>query len=308
MAIVDVFQPDVYFGRPGALVTLPWPRGDLGKPAEPTVSDFTTGSGAHRVTRLLRVPRTYNLQWNALRYDTFARIEAYHLGHNGIGPWAYIDPSAINLLTVNQASATGDRNAVQGFSTFAANHGAVSSNDDPEFIHRAGGQRSVRWLWATAPFASPRLDLDAVWSRWFGVPCVIGKSYTWSAWVKPDGVVDASISVQAKIQWRGPTGAIVGVEPTGGLQVATGWTKLVCTGVAPAGAAFCSPRLVADGTTITTGGSLYVDEMQLEMDTVATDWRPGNGVYPVSILGLSEVVPFAATWRTGPQLVLREIG
>lgn len=308
MAIVDVFVPDVHFGRPGSLVALPWPAGSLVKPAEHSVADFVTGSGAHRITRLLRAPRVYIVQWEAFRYDTFAKIEAFHLGHNGIGPWAFIDPSAINLLTINQASATSDRNAVQGFSNVAANHGALSSNADAAHIHRTGAPRSLRWLWATAPFSSPRLDLDTVYTPWHGVPCVVGQPYTWSAWVKPDGVVDASIQVEAKIQWRNSAGGVVGAEATGGVQTVAAWTRLVCTSTAPAGAAFCSPRLVAVGATITTGGSLYIDEMQLEINSAATDWRPGNGVYPVSILGLAETVPWAATWRTAPHLVLREVG
>ncbi len=308
MAIVDVYVPDFHFGRPGSLVTLPWPVGGLGKPAEAMVNDFVTGSGAHRVSRLLRTPRIHQINWENLRYDTFSVIEAFHLGHNGVGPWAFLDPSAINLLTTSQASATSDRNSVRGFSNIASNHGVLSSNSSSTFIHRAGAPRSLRWQWPTAPTASPRLDVDSVYTTWYGVPCVVGKPYTWSAWVRPDGVVDSSIQVEAKIQWRDSTGATVGSEATGGVQTVTGWTRLTCTSTAPAGSAFCSPRLVAVGATITTGASLYVDEPQLEQATAATDWRPGSGVYPVSILGLSEAVPWAATWRAGPQLTLREIG
>ena len=36
------YWPNVYFGRPGALTTLPWPRGGVDRPYEKLVSEPST--------------------------------------------------------------------------------------------------------------------------------------------------------------------------------------------------------------------------------------------------------------------------
>jgi hypothetical protein len=77
--------------------------------------------------------------------------------------------------------------------------------------------------------------------------------------------------------------------------------------VAPAGAYYCRPIFVATGSTITVGGSIYIDEPMLEQDTVLNNWAPGTGLRPVEILGLSDSVPFNARFRKGISLVLREL-
>lgn len=307
MAIVDVFVPDLYFGRPGALTTLPWPLDGVPRPATRSTSEFVTGSGASRVGKLLRAPKAYELRWSNLRYDTFAKVEAYHLGHMGVGPWAFVDPSSINMLTVNQASATSDRNSVQGFSTLGqAGNGALSSNANAAHIHRAGAPRSMRWLFATTPNTFPVWETLSVYSGWKGIPVVPGKQYTFSAWIKPDGTVDSSVLLSIRIEWFDAASVSIS-DSSSGDQTVTAWQRLTAIGTAPSNAAYALLKAVAWGSTITTGASIYLDEMQFEMNSAATDWRPGNGVYPVEILSLADAVPWAATWRSGPQLMLREV-
>lgn len=307
MAIVDRVTPDIYFGRPGSLETFPWPLGGVQRPYERAVSDFVTGSGAHRVSKIVGGSRRVDLAWENLRYDTYARVEAYDRGHMGIGPFALLDPSQINMLTVNQSSATSERNSATGFTTASDSHGTPQSNALTTHVHRAGAPRSLRWRFTVAAATNPLLTLDSVYSGWFGVPVRPTDSYVWSAWVKPDGTVDASIQVEAKIQWRDALGVATGAEASGGVQTVAAWTRLVCAGVAPAGAVYASLRFVGVGATITTGGSLYIDEMQFEMGTAVSDWRPGTGVYPMSTVGLGEAVPWASTWRSAPTLTLREV-
>lgn len=302
----DRIWPSVYLGRPGALTTLPYPRGGIVPAYERSSFDFVTGSGQHRVSKLAEGSRVWDLVWNALQMDTYADIEAYDRGHNGTGPFALLDPSRINLLTANQSSATGVRKGTTGFTTSAANQGSLFSNTNATHIHRAGGQRSLEWRFSVAPVTSPLVTLSTVYAPWYGIPVVPGQSYTFSVWVKPDGTIDASITVAAKISWRNTADAEVSVATTADTAVGA-WTRLVVTGVAPVGAAFGSLRLVATGATITVGGSLFIDEMQFEQSTAVTDWVPGTGVYPVETLGFSESVPFAAAWRVGPTLTVREV-
>jgi len=305
MVRIDRQQPDIYFGRPGALVSLPWPRGGLGNAFERETFDFKTGSGQHRVSSLIGGSRQYSLSWNALQVDTYNRIDQYWTGSMGLGPWALVDPSRPNLLLTNQAAATSEWNTAQGFSTSAANHGAVTSNQDAAQVHRTGAPRSLRWRFAVSPAASPVLTITPPYGSWFGIPVQPGLAYMFSYWIKPVG--DASITVDPQIQWYGADGVQVGSNVSGGATAVTAWTRQSVGGVVPAGAAFGLPRLVATGATITPDCSLYVDELMFEQDSVLNSWAPGTGCRPVEILSLTEGVPFAARFRDKPVLLLREL-
>jgi hypothetical protein len=96
-------------------------------------------------------------------------------------------------------------------------------------------------------------------------------------------------------------------ETTSGDTVVTTWQRLSAVGVAPVGAVYASPVLSATGSTITATGGIYIDEALMEQDTGVNDWAPGTGVRPVEILSLSDTVPFAARFRKGLALTLREL-
>jgi hypothetical protein len=303
----DRHWPDVYFGRPGALTTLPYPRGGIRAPYDRLTFDFTTGSGKHRVSKLVEGSRAWELVWNALGADSYGKIEAYDRGLNGRGPWALIDPSRINLLTGNQASATSLMNTATGYSNLdnTAN-GVFSSNAVATHIHRAGASRSLRWQFPVTTTAFPVMELSHPYLGWKGIPAVVGKSYTFSCWIKPDGVIDSSVFLSVRIDWRDANGTVIG-ETSSGDSTITAWTRMIATGTAPAGTYYAVPKIVGWDFSITVGSSIYVDEMQLEMSNVVTDWVPGTGVMPVETLGLTEDIPFAASWRINPVLTVREV-
>jgi hypothetical protein len=79
------------------------------------------------------------------------------------------------------------------------------------------------------------------------------------------------------------------------------------TATAPAGTAYVRPIIVADGTTITTGASLYLDEMLLEQDSAFNSWAPGSGTRPVEILSLTDVIPFDTRFRRAVNMTLQEL-
>jgi hypothetical protein len=306
---VDRQYPDIYFGRPGALVKMPYPRGDMDRGYDRLVYDFPTGSGQHMVSSLVGGSRLYSLAWAALHMDNFRMIEQYWTGAMGVGPWVVIDPAAGNLLLPNVASATSTWNDTRSWatSTGAANMGQLSSNQTATFIHRTGAPRSLRWMFSVAAATTPILGMASPYRGWFGIPVVPGLSYALSAWARPDNIVDSSITLAIKFRWMDATGVQIGTDVSGGDIVMTGWTRLSVVGVAPVGAVYLQPIFVATGSTITTGASIYIDETLLEQDTVVNDWAPGTGVRPVEILGLPEVVPFAARFRKGLTMTLREL-
>jgi hypothetical protein len=300
--------PSVYFGRPGALVTMPWPKGDLDKPYERQTYDFLTGSGHHAVSSLSTGSRQFTVAWEALHADNFAKVEQYRTGMNGPGPWVFIDPSAMNLLPANVAAATGLHGNVTGFISAGGSSGVVSSNLDPTYIHRTGGYRSIRWRWLVAAATTSYLGIVPGYRSWWGHPVMVGLPYIFSSWMRADGVVDSSITAAMEMVWLNASGVVVGSTATSGALTVTGtWQRLSATAVAPVGAAYVVPRWAATGSSITVNGSLYIDEPLLEQDSVLNDWAPGTGLKPVEIVSLPETAPFSARFRTGTIMSLREL-
>jgi hypothetical protein len=302
-------QPNMYFGRPGALTTIPWPRGDIDKPYDRQTFDFVTGTGQHMVSSAAAGSRAYSLAWNALHVDNFSLLEQYWNGSIGVGPWALIDPSATNLLLPNQASATNNFCDTTGWKTVggAAADGTILSNSSTSFIHRTAATRSIRWQFTVGASTTPQLAPTAPYRNWFGIPVVPSLAYAWSLWARPDGVVDSSITMAAKIQWMDAAGATLSTSTGGDVVVAAAMTKLTVTAVTPAGAAYALPYLNATGSTITTTASIYADEFLFEQDSVFNTWAPGTGVRAVDILALTETSPFDARWRKGATMTVREL-
>lgn len=301
--------PTVYFGRPGKLLSLPWPKGGIDKPYDRQTYDFATGSGHHQVSSLSTGSRPYTLGWEILHIDNFAKLSQYRIGVNGAGPWALIDPSAPNLFLPNQSAATGIYNEAREFQTLTglANEGSLSSNADPSFIFRTQASRSLRWQFPVAAATVPVLLPSTAYRSWTGVPAVVGLPYTFASQMRADGIVDSAITVGLRLRWLDSAGAQISESSGGNIPITAAWSRLSVTGTAPAGTYFVEPRWIAVGSTITTGASVYIDEPLLEQDSVLNDWAPGTGVRPVEIVGLGEGTPFEARMRTGASMTLREV-
>lgn len=309
MVRADRNWPDVYFGRPGALLKLPYPRDGMDKPFDRLVYDFVTGSGQHQVSSLAGGSRLRTLKWRGLHVDNYAILERFWTGASGHGPYVLIDPSDRNLLLPNQAGATSLFNDTTGWETTTglANEGTLSSNGAGGTTqHTPYNSRNLRWMFTVTPATYVALRPTSPYRNWVGFPVVPGLPYSFSAWLRPDGVVDSSIMVAAKIQWYDAVGTWLS-ESSGGDFTMTGWQRFSVTANAPGNAIYGRPIFVATGATITVGSSIYVDEPMLEQDNVVNDWAPGTGLRPVEITSLSDQVPFNARFRFPVEMSLREL-
>lgn len=299
--------PNVYFGKPGALVTLPWPQGGIDPTYDMPSAPFLTAQGMFQVSTLAQATRLYTVTWNGLHQDTYTRIEQYMLGMNGGGPWAFIDPSRANLLQPNQAASGGVFNDARQWATLtgAANEGAISASTT--FLFRPGGSRVIRWFFNNVAATAPVLRFTSAYRNWFAVPAVPGLPYTFASRLRADGTVDSNITTGLRLRWLDAAGAQISETSGGDVAVLAAWQRLTVTGTAPANTAYVEPRYVATGSSIIVGASLYIDEPNLEQDSVANDWAPGTGVRPVKIVSMPEQVPFEARMRTGIALTMREI-
>jgi hypothetical protein len=276
----------------------------VAKPYDRPVFEFETGGVEFLVSSMAGGSREFNITWNALHVDNYSLIEQYWTGMMGQGPWAFIDPTQTNMLRQNQASAT---NLYRDTRHFSANIGTLQSNLVTTHIHRAGATRSLRWVWSSAPGATfPVLSLAAPYRSWYGIPVVPGKPYSFSSWMRPDGIVETSINVSTKLTWVDSAGTQLSESTDGGAAI-TGWSRSSLIATATAGAAFAKPIWVVTGSSVLAGGSLYIDEIMLEQDDTLNSWAPGTGLRPVSITGLTDTAPFDGRFRRGINLTLREM-
>lgn len=111
---------NIYFGTPGALLTIPQPRGGILASRQRLAAPFQLASGGQQYWRSLSGKRTFQLGYESLDSATFAQMLAFDQGHNGFGPFALLDPGQRNLLGPNQSAATSVTNDTTGFTVGAA--------------------------------------------------------------------------------------------------------------------------------------------------------------------------------------------
>ena len=290
----------MYFGRPGSLFEIPHPRGGVQGTRVRPVSVFQTAAGKARVGKTAQGVRQYSLSWESLWYETYATLESFDHGHEGIGPFALIDPGRINMLTVNQSAATSSLNSTDNFTVSGS--GSILSSS---FAAYDRGPRSLAWNFTFA--SSGALTLDSPSIDWSGVPTVAAVPLTFSLYHKGAGT-DAIMSIIPKLEWRDVNGAVLSTSSgSTGTSNSSAFQVASVTATPPANSAHVLCK--ADVTGQSAGSILYLDRFQLEAASSVSTWRPGTGVLPVSVLSLAEEWPWeASTYRSGPVMMLQEVG
>lgn len=293
---------NIYFGRPGSLQSIPHPRGGVQTTRDRPTAVFRTGGGGARVGRITGGKRQFTLSWSTLDYETFAILLRFDQGHEGPGPFAFIDPGQRNQLTVNQSAATSETNDTDNF-TVSGSGSSLSS--DPTTYYR--GPRALKWTFAYASQAGT-LSLDAPAADWPGIP-VVDRDMCFSLRVKGGGP-DPIITLTPKLTWYSAAGATLSTDSGNATPTTSAsWTQMYVTANAPAGAAYVGCSVAASASTVGAGSILYLDELQLEEGATPGEWRPGTGVPPVQVLSLVDQWPWQGSdFRTGPVLTLQETG
>lgn len=300
--------PNIYFGRPGSLVSFPWTKNDVSKTYERQTYDFLTGSGNHQVSQTVSGSRLYGLQWEALHYDNFAKLEQFYVGAMGSGPFVLVDPSVANLLPANAAAAGCLSRNIRGIlTTGGTSNGTLSHQTDPAFVHRVGAPGSFRWLFTVTAATTPTLSFVPNFRGWWGIPSIPSQAYTFSVWARADGTIDSAIDLGLSITFRKVDGTTSTTTSSGNVTLTATWQRVTFTATAPSDGAYVHPSINALGSSITTGASIYLDEPQLEYGATVNDWAPATGVKPVQVMALADVVPFSAFMRRDVQLQLREL-
>lgn len=275
----------IWFGRPGQLFSIPHPKGEFSAQRNRMYDIFEPGAGGARVDQMVGGARTYEIPWAGLDRATFARLQAFAEGHEGVGPFALLDPGQRNMLPVNMSGATSQTNDVTNFAV--AGSGCVIGSSS---LYTDAGPRSLRW---TFNYAAPGTGaaLTPVWPSSvfrFGVPVVSGRALCFSAYVRGGGT-DQIVTYTPQLIWRDVTGALL--STTSGTPVASDnvdFIRMFATGTPPANTVYVDWKI--QYTSGASAGSIGFWRRFLlnEGSTPDTTWTPGTGVWPVKVVGLDE--------------------
>lgn len=287
----------IYFGQPGSLITLHHARGGHDTTRQRPIGQFRPGDGGYATERRVHGGRKYTLAYESLSREDFHTMLAYDQGHNGVGPWALLDPAQVNMLTVNQSSATSLLNETDNFSVAGSGWAITSSS---ALFRR--GPRSLRMA-ATYANQTGTVSLDSPYRGWHGIP-VADRDHTFGLYART--AVDSAVSVAARIVCLDVNGATLSTTTGSVVTAGTGaWSQVFVTANADATAAYCNLSVIASGAS--AGALVYLDELQFEAASAPTDWTPGTGVLPVVIEQLDEAWRWQwPDYRERPVFVLAE--
>lgn len=231
------YETRMYFGRPGRLATLRSPRGDVSANRQRRVSNFELGAGGESVDQMVGGARTYVISYEQLTRDDWATLEAFAQGHEGPGPFAFLDPGQRNRLPANMSGATSVTNDTDNFSVAGTGTSLASSA-----TYSDAGPRTLAWTVTNASAAaSGTVALTPDWPSSvfpYGVPAVVGQSLCFSCYVRGGGA-DATVSLTPQLIYRDITGAIL--STTSGTPVVTSssaFAQMFVTAAAPASTAY----------------------------------------------------------------------
>jgi hypothetical protein len=257
----------LYFGRPGALVTLRSPRGPLAANRQRRVSTFELGVGGNSVDQMTGGSRTYVINYEQLTREDWAILSAFAEGHEGPGPFAFLDPGQRNMLPVNMSGATSLTNDVDNFSIAGSGCSIASSA-----TYTDAGPRTLAWTMANnAPGSTAALTPDWPSSVFpYGVPAVVGRALCFSCWVRGGGT-DPIVTYTPQLIYRDING--VALSTTSGTPVASSssaFTQMFATATAPAGTVYADWKV-----NYTSGAGNYSDDFEAGVGA----WTPVGGSF-----------------------------
>jgi hypothetical protein len=278
-----------YLGPAGAILQLPSPEPGY------EATDLLRGAvhellgGGNVRDRIGSVRRRFQLRWPTLSDTNWSLIRTLV---RMPGPYRYLDPLELNLLTANQSTGTDELRTIEGV---VARFQGVCTSDSTQ---ARSGVRSIKWdsqsalsISGRGPYfytAEPPALPDSTWAA--VRPNV---AYSFSVWAH----ASAAVSYQALVDWHTATGAYLSTSALGpSTAVATGvgaWTQLKCENqVSPATAAYGIPAAI-NSTTPGATRQVWFDDAQFEEGAAATTWRLGAGTPLVSVDSLTHDIPLA---------------
>lgn len=277
--MLDRVSPEIWFGRPGSLVSLPPP--DPGVESARIRPKMIQDSGSsHSVSTSSYGRRAWNYVFTGLPDDEYVILDSHESGVRGVGPWALLDPSYPNKAFPNQASGTDALADASGFSLPA---GVTAETISSSTQYTANYKRSLAWTAPATP-ASGLLHMKTPWPR-------LLDDY-WGYPVTPSTQVVAGIRARATqvdgarlvMRFHDAAQSIIATTTPSYANLSTSaFADFTVTATGGSTAAWVSLTFQINPSDVATATTVYLGGLQLLYGTGAiTTWVPGNGVPMVS--------------------------
>lgn len=273
-----------YLGKPASMRVLPSPNGPV--TATPSRGDTAHGllSGGVGVTARLHPKKTYSLPYQFLDAASAAVLLGFYYRLYGLGPFVFVDPSAVNVLGLDTSTCGVRAQASPGWIQSSGTLTVDTATTAPPAGAAASG---VLKLAGAAAAATLQPGVAANTATVTAAPVYLpAEAVTVSLWIK----ASASASMSLQLCGYNTAGAVTVTSVAAAVAATTSWQRFTVTAAAGNGAlaaaAFVLPRIVLGGS---APASLYVAGPQLEYGDTVTGWLPG--------LGSPRVLPTATPGR-----------
>lgn len=300
---LERISPEIWFGRPGSLVSLPPP--DPGVSSTRVRPRVVQEAGSSRsVSSVGYGRRTWHYTFTGLPEDDFWLIDSHESGLRGVGPWALLDPAYSNKAWPNQS---GGSDALADTTGFSLPDGVTAETIASSTVFTANYLRSVAWSVPASP-ASGLLHMTTPWPR-------LSSGY-WGYPITPSTQIVAGLRARAAqvdgarlvLRFHDSTGAVIATTTPSYTNLSTSaFADYTVTATGGSTAAWISLVFQINPADVAVSTTVYTGALQVLYGTGAiTTWIPGTGVPMVSFSSLRADPPMYGRFDVEVDLV--EVG
>lgn len=263
----------------------------------PAVVHQIAGRGGFVVDHPAAAKSHFALGWETLTMAEVGLLKSIALGAFGPGPFVFLDPFQVNLLSANQSTGT---DALMDATGFVAITGTLSSTT----AQADQGSRSLAWAVTAANQRMMQGDLANTTNATLLTDTPVQPSISYTGQVR--GRLSTSTgTARLDIYWFTAAGAFISASTGSATALSNAsFTSFTCTATAPATAALA--RLSVINTVMGAAQTIYLDKWQTEQAAAASTWQVGTGVPRVSFdADIPQAFPFDA--RVNTSLSLQEV-
>lgn len=295
----------IYLGPVGNLQALPSMTAGIKADLDLRAGVQQALGGARTVDYVGDPKRTYVLDRKRATADELGVLEALTFELYGPGPYALIDPTRRNMLSLNQSSAGDYDHDSTGFSVLAgsvATTGPVTTAAQGRY-HQAYTSAASGAAGTSGLLAGRRSTAAEVITVGGATPVRQAVDYTFQARLKH--VSGTAASWRAALLWYDVDGALLSTSNGTGAVVTGAYADYSVTAASPSTAAYAVPGVTNDAV-LAAVNVIAVDSLMLAQASVVGPWVPGTGVPRVAFTGLGDSYPSQGYHDTA--LTLVEVG
>jgi hypothetical protein len=257
-----------YLGVPGSMRQLPSPNSPLTAPTSRNEVVHNLIGGGTVVTRRTGLPkRTFTLTYTSLFETDAALVAAFADGVFGDGPFVLVDPSTVNVLSLDRSTFGLRSGSSYGWSASAGSTSITTGQTAPTSVFSA----VLDWASPTTSAVLLPGTSGTTADTTSAAVVLATEPATFSVYLKASGSCTCSLQLWSH---DGTTGLQTASLGSASASVTTSWQQFTVTVSAGASGALLVPRVVLSSG---SPAHIYAAAAQLEYAAPASTWQRGYG-------------------------------